>query len=218
MNEERSIPLYFIATVKILWRILTVSLILTSVVCAADPTELVQHKLAAIQRMSAAFSQTVSAKHKLIAQSSGTMALVRPHRFRWQTKQPLAQTVVADGQHVWIYDVELEQVTVSKQTDRLGAAGALFLSQDEHAVARDFVVAHRLKGDLDIFELHARSEKANFENVRLIFQGMILQGIDLDDQLGQHTKVRFSKILVNQPVADSLFKLHIPAGVDVVRQ
>lgn len=185
---------------------------------AESPETLVQKKLSAIRTMHAHFSQTIQAKHRLIARNSGVMVLARPNRFRWQTKHPMAQTVVADGKSVWIYDVELEQVTVSKQTQKLGAAGALFLSQSDDAVRRDFTVTTVPHQSMDVFDLHAKSSKSNFEHVRLSFKGNILSTIELDDQLGQHTVIHLSAIRINQPEPARLFQFRAPVGVDVVHQ
>src|SRR5580704_14348669 len=90
--------------------------------------ELLQTKLNAIRSMTANFNQVVKAKNREVSRSSGIMALERPGRFRWQTKSPMEQLVVADGQKMWIYDVDLEQVTVKKQGKGLGGTAALFLS------------------------------------------------------------------------------------------
>ncbi len=185
---------------------------------AESPEQVVQSKLSAIHSMHAHFSQTVRAKRHVISNSSGVMVVVRPNQFRWQTQQPMAQTVVADGQTLWIYDVELEQVTVSKQTRKLGVAGALFLSGDPDAVRRDFTVTAQQIGTTESFDLHAKSSKANFERVRLTFKKNILAEIELDDQLGQHTVIHLSQVEMNQRQPARLFHLHIPAGVDVVHQ
>ncbi|PJD90599.1 MAG: outer membrane lipoprotein carrier protein LolA [Legionella sp.] len=190
----------------------------TLVAYAQAPIDLVQKKLSTIHTMHASFVQTIHAKHRVVSQSSGTMALARPNRFRWQTKHPMAQTVIADSQRVWIYDEELEQVTVSKQTKRLGAAGALFLSQDDDAVAHDFELMSHHQGVLDTFDLRAKSHSSNFEHVRLVFKQDLLTSIELDDQLGQHTVVRFSNIKINQSEPKQLFQFKVPAGVDVVQQ
>lgn len=79
------------------------------------PDVLLQTKLNSIRSMTAVFKQSVKAKHRVVSRSSGTMALQRPGRFRWQTLQPMAQLMVADGQKIWIYDKDLEQVTVKTQ-------------------------------------------------------------------------------------------------------
>ena len=191
---------------------------LASSAYAQTPETVVQQKLSAIQTMHAHFTQTVRGKRHQMSDSSGEMVVARPNRFRWQTRRPMAQTIIADGKKVWVYDVELEQVTVSKQTQNLGAAGALFLSQDATAVQHDFTVTMQQHGATEIFDLHAKSSKSNFERVRLIFDNNLLTTIAMDDQLGQHTTIHLSQVTVNQPEPAHLFQFRIPAGVDVVQQ
>lgn len=216
MNKHIAMP----GSIVKIWQGLLFSWLCTmSLGAHADaPETVVQNKLSAIHTLHAHFSQTVHAKRHLISTSSGVMVVARPNRFRWQTLRPMAQSVVADGKTVWIYDVELEQVTVSKQTRKLGVAGALFLSGDADAVKRDFKVTSRQLGTTVIFDLHAKSSKSSFDRVRLTFKKGILADIELDDQLGQHTAIHLSQVVINQPQPARLFHLHIPAGVDVVHQ
>lgn len=185
---------------------------------AQTPETVVQQKLLAIQTMHAHFTQTVRGRRHQMMDSSGEMIVARPNRFRWQTRHPMAQTIIADGQKIWVYDVELEQVTVSKQTQNLGAAGALFLSQDAAAVQHEFTVTMQHNGMTEIFDLHAKSSKSNFERIRLIFDNNVLTNIEMDDQLGQHTTIHLSHVTVNHPEPAHLFQFRIPAGVDVVHQ
>ncbi|ETO92733.1 outer membrane lipoprotein chaperone LolA [Legionella oakridgensis] len=181
-------------------------------------SDVLQEKLNSIRTMSADFSQVIKAKKRQVSNSSGTMALERPGRFRWQTKSPMPQLVVADGERLWIYDVDLEQVTVKKQEKGIGGTAALFLSGYDDTVARDFEVTEHKKGNNDYFDLHAKSNKANFQQVKLAFEGNTLRGIELFDQLGQHTTVHLNRIKINQKLASNLFKFKVPKGVDVVKQ
>ena len=186
--------------------------------CCDAVSEALQAKLNAIRTMSASFIQVVNAKKHEVSRSSGTMALSRPGRFRWQTKRPMEQLVIADGQHMWVYDVELEQVTVKKQEKGLGGTAALFLSGYDNTVTRDFDVTTYKKDNKDYFDLHSKSSKANFQRVKLVFVGEVLSGIELFDQLGQHTKVDLTHIKNNPTLAPALFQFKPPKGVDVVQQ
>ncbi len=186
--------------------------------CSETTNQALQVKLNAIRTMSASFNQVVKAKKHALSHSSGTMALSRPGRFRWQTHQPMAQTVIADGHRLWVYDVELEQVTVKKQNPGLGGTVGLFLSGYNDTLARDFEVTRQFNGQHDDFDLRAKSNKANFQRVKLMFVGNALQGIVLFDQLGQQTDVRLSHVNINQTLAPALFQFKAPKGVDVVKQ
>ena len=183
-----------------------------------EVSDLLQAKLNAIRTMNASFSQVVKAKTQEISRSSGTMALFRPGRFRWETKKPMEQLVIADGKHLWVYDVDLEQVTVKKQEQGVGGTAALFLSGYGDTVARDFDVTTYKERNKEYFDLHSKSNKANFQRVKLVFVGDTLSGIELFDQLGQHTDVSLSKIKNNPTLQPSLFKFKTPKGVDVVEQ
>lgn len=177
-----------------------------------------QSKLNAIRTMTATFNQVVMAKKHQVSRSSGTMALFRPGRFRWQTKRPMEQLVIADGKHLWIYDVDLDQVTVKKQDKGLGGTAALFLSGYDNTLTRDFEVTTYQKGNKDYFDLKAKSNKENFQRMTLMFVGNELQGIELFDQLGQHTNVTLNHVKNNQTLAPSLFSFKTPKGADVVEQ
>lgn len=198
--------------------LLSVQLAFGDTITSSDPAAKVQEKLNALRTMSANFSQVVKAKKKQVSQSSGTMALSRPGKFRWQTKNPMPQVVVADGNRLWVYDVDLEQVTVKKQEKGVGGTAGLFLSGYDETVSRDFTVQESMKGNLEYFDLKAKSNKANFQRVKLIFEGEVLKGIELFDQLGQHTYVTLSNIKKNPNLSPSLFKFKAPKGVDVIRQ
>jgi|TARA_R110000868_G_scaffold334215_1_gene594898 outer membrane lipoprotein carrier protein len=186
--------------------------------CAAEMSDLLWDKLSHIHAMTASFSQYVYAKKRVIAQSSGHMAFVRPRQFRWETIKPMEQLLIADGQKIWIYDVDLEQVTVKPQTESMGAAAGLFLSEDKSQVVSDFHVESEHEGKLEIFKLKARGKQANIQRVILRFEGDYLASMDLYDQLGQRTAVRFTQAKINSILPKNLFQFTPPGGVDVVEQ
>ena len=181
-------------------------------------SDALQVKLNAIHTMSATFNQVVSAKKRDISHSSGTMALSRPGHFRWETEKPLAQWVIADGQRLWVYDIDLEQVTVKKQDKELGGTAGLFLSGYNDTVAKDFNVSLKTQGNMMRFDLLAKSVKASFRRVKLSFDGNQLIGIELFDQLGQHTDIHLSQIKTNPTLPTDLFQFKTPKNVDVVEQ
>lgn len=180
--------------------------------------ELLQIKLNAIHSMTATFKQAVKAKQHVVSRSSGTMALERPGRFRWQTKEPMEQLVVADGKKIWVYDADLEQATVKTQEKGLGGTAALFLSGYDDTVTRDFTVTQSGSVDNLIFDLKSKSTKANFQRMKLVFRQDNLTNMELYDQLGQITSVNLFQAKLNPKLAPSLFQFKVPKGVDVVRQ
>ena len=181
-------------------------------------SDALQVKLNAIHTMSATFSQVVYAKKREISRASGTMALARPGHFRWQTEKPMSQWVIADGRHLWVYDVDLEQVTVKKQDKGMGGTAGLFLSGYNDTVAKEFNVTVKKQQTRDYFDMHAKSSKANFQRVKLTFANHELTAIELFDQLGQHTDIHLTQIKTNPTLSNALFQFKIPKNVDVVEQ
>jgi len=198
--------------------VLSVLLCCSSSIFAQTDGELLQAKLNAIRTMTANFNQIVKAKSREVSRSSGTMALERPGRFRWQTKDPMEQLVVADGKKMWVYDADLEQVTVKKQEKGLGGTAALFLSGVDDTVTRDFNVTQESKGKTLAFDLKSKSAKENFQRIKLVFTQDNLTGLELYDQLGQVTSVKLVQIKSNPKLPAKLFQFKPPKGVDVVRQ
>lgn len=190
----------------------------SSTLFSQTPAELLQEKLNAIQTMTAHFSQVVKAKKRQVSQSSGTMALQRPGKFRWQTIDPMEQLVVADGKKMWVYDVDLEQVTVKKQAKGLGGTAALFLSGYDDTVTRDFNVTQKTAGKVITFDLKSKSAKENFQQIKLVFTQDNLTGLELHDQLGQITTVKLNQIKSNPKLSVKLFQFKPPKGVDLVQQ
>ncbi len=130
----------------------------------------------------------------------------------------MEQIIIADGKTLWIYDVELEQVTVKKQEKSIGGMAGLFLSRDGNTVARDFTVTRYNKNNTEYFNLISKSNKSNFNKVRLQFVNNQLREIELFDQLGQDTLVKLKNIQNNPSLSAKLFQFKIPKGVDVVNQ
>jgi outer membrane lipoprotein carrier protein len=184
----------------------------------ANASQAVQEKLNAIHSMYADFDQIITSGKRQISHSSGSMALLRPGHFHWQTRRPMAQRIVADGTYLWVYDVDLEQVTVRKQDNSVGGLPGLFLNDDKNTVARDFNVTKIDKTTTARYDLQAKSAKENYQQVKLLFHSDRLLMIEFFDQLGQHTVVRLKNIKINRPLQLSLFQFTPPNGVDIVKQ
>lgn len=185
---------------------------------AASPAEDLQSKLNSIRTMTADFKQVVSTSKRQVSNSSGTMALERPGRFRWFTKSPMEQLVVADQKQLWVYDVDLEQVTVKKQEKGLGGTAALFLSGYNDTITQDFTVTENAEGEKQVYDLQAKSPKANFQRLKLTFVDKSLNTLEMFDQLGQHTVVTLKNVKNNETLSLDLFQFKPPKGVDVVQQ
>jgi outer membrane lipoprotein carrier protein len=183
---------------------------------AETPAEALQQELGTMHAMTADFSQEVKTKQRLLSKASGSMAILRPGRLRWATFKPTSQLVIADGKRLWIYDADLEQVSVKKQADGLDSAAGLLLNGAETQFIRDFDVSRHTRGQYTEFDLKALSRDLAFQRVILRFEGHTLSGMIFFDQLSQETTVLFQHIVMNPRLSQTLFTFNKPKGVDLV--
>jgi outer membrane lipoprotein carrier protein len=163
------------------------------------------------------FEQTVfDDKLRPMQATAGAMLLARPGRFRWDYAKPYEQHIVGDGEMVWLYDVDLEQVTVRAMKDALGSTPAQLLSTTE-PLEKNFTV--ELLGDskgLLWFELVPLQEESQFQRIRLAFDSEALSRMELQDALGNTTLLEFHNMRRNITVDAAAFHFEPPPGVDVV--
>jgi len=130
-------------------------------------------------------------KHKLTQEASGTLAFLRPGRFRWTYAQPYAQLIVGDGAKVWVYDAELNQVTVRRLDRALGSTPAALLAGSGD-IERAFKLSEQGEKDgLEWVEARPREKESNFETIRLGFGFSGLEIMELADNFGQTTVLSY---------------------------
>ena len=148
--------------------------------------------------------------------SAGTLALEAPRQFRWDTLTPYKQTIVADGSRVWIYDPELEQVTVRVQSSE-EAHSPLTVLSDVKQIDKNFKVSEQGEHDgLVWLRLTSTSKDPQFDYADLGFDANGLARMTFRDQLGSTTDIRFSGWQRNAPVPPSTFNFVPPKGTDVI--
>ena len=149
--------------------------------------------------------------------SSGTVELLAPRQFRWAYLKPYAQLIVADGDHIWIHDPDLDQVTVRNQSFE-EQSSPLTVLIDPTELDRQFVVKDGgAKGGLEWLQLTPRkAEGAPFEKARLGFGAAGLVRMELFDALGQRTEMQFSDWRRNPSFAPGRFRFTPPKGADVI--
>ena len=167
----------------------------------------------------ARFAQTVLDRNmKTLQQATGTMAFSRPGKFRWEYDKPYRQTIVGDGQRLWIYDKDLNQVTVRKLDRALGASPAALLA-GSNEIEKSYVISSAGTHDgLDWLEAVPRTQDTAFERVRLGFGKNGLEAMELRDQFGQTTVIKFADVQRNPKLAGDLFKFTPPGDADVISE
>lgn len=182
----------------------------------ASPVQALKDFLANTQSLQAKFEQvSIDESDRPIQVSSGIFLLSRPGKFRWEYQKPFQQQIVSNGQKVWFYDVDLEQVTVKNQTLALGSAPALLLSGSVDLDKSFSVELLQKEGDIQRFKLVPTSENSGFQYILLGLKKQTLNSMELSDHFGQLIRIRFSEMKTGIPLNDAKFTFIPPAGVDV---
>ena len=182
---------------------------------AGDGIARLEAFLDGVRSLTADFKQEIWTEDQRLQQTdTGSLSLKRPNRFRWTYEGPAELVIVADGTQLWIYDKELEEVTVTPFDDTAGASPAMLLSGDRN-VREDFEVVQSYTLDaLDWIKLAPRAA-SDFSSIAIGFNGTELRRLELVDGLGQITRIELDNLVVNPDIADEVFKLDVPPGVDV---
>ena len=202
--------------------LLAASLACVSLLAQADE-EATAKRLTALlgnaQTLTARFSQlTLDATGTQLQETSGTVALKRPGQLRWHTDAPLEQLLVSDGQKVWLYDPDLEQVTIQTLDQRLTHTPALLLSGDISQIRESFALEHRESGDVVDFILRPKAADTLFDSLRLSFRGGVINDMQLIDSVGQRTNILFLGVKLNEILDPDQFRFEVPEGVDVIEE
>jgi len=170
-----------------------------------------------VSSLKGSFNQQVfSKKGKVIQQSTGNISLLRPGKFRWVYKTPDPQTIVGDGKNIWIYDEDLEQVTIKPMSHALSSAPIAILTRKQKPDEQFNVQAiiHNEAG-LDWFKLTPHRKSKDFKFIEMGLDKNGLRQMIMHDQLGQKTVLQLNA-KTNVPISGSTFFFKIPAGVDVI--
>ena len=183
---------------------------------ASGPSDDLRSILSRYDSFHAGFLQkTYSSSGRLMTSSKGSLWLKRPNFFRWEVGTPSRQTVVCDGKFVWIYNVDLMQVTKQPFSSR-GETPVSILVDGGRLLSKNFIVSKKNLGKVSQFELKAKSPNSTFLNVAFTFKGSVLVGMAFKNNLDQVSTYSFNQSVINPSVAPSMFQFLVPKGVDVV--
>jgi len=172
--------------------------------------------LANTRTLEASFQQTLRTHDgEVLQQTEGEFYLNRPGKFRWNYRSPYEQVIVSDGERIWIYDVDLRQVTVQKQSAGLPAT-PMALLEDSSTLHQNFIViplddkdgVYRLK-------LQSKTKESDFGEIIVGLDASGLRFMQLHDQFEQVTDIVFSDVDTNKTLAKEIFEFIPPEGVDV---
>ncbi len=197
---------------------LTALLCLFTGAAHAGAIEKLKQFIATTRSAQAHFSQTVfDANGKKVQHAMGTMQFQRPGKFRWTYQKPYAQIIVGDGVKFWLYDVDLNQVSVKKLDAALGSSPAALLSGN-HEIERSFSLKEQGNSNgLAWLEAAPKSTDSHFSAMRMGFnaQSELVQ-MELNDTFGHKTVLVFTAMQHNPPLAEQQFRFSPPADADVI--
>lgn len=173
-------------------------------------------KLAEFHSLTANFQQTVVSDDGSVLQTSqGKMAIMRPGKFFWTVSKPITQELITNGKTLWVYEPDLEQVTIRQLGNNLGETPLILLTKQHAQLQEGFNVQ---QVNAYQFVLIPKHKQDNFNKIVLIFADGKPQSLQLLNQLGQKTLIQFSNIKINPPVNVKQFNFKVPKGVDVIDQ
>lgn len=189
-------------------------------VAADAPTSAVQSLqrfFSAVRSYTANFNQVVTDSSKeVLQQSKGRLWIERPGKFRWNYETPYKQLIVSDGERLWIYDEDLQQVTVKPLDKALLDTPAMLLSGRGRLEDQFTIKDLGTQQNLEWAQLLPKRKDSGFEEVRLGFEQGKLKVFELRDGFGQTTRYTVRDVQENVPIEPARFSFTPPKGADVV--
>lgn len=173
-------------------------------------------RLSQIKTLSASFKQQITNDGQLIQQSKGTIRIKKPMRFLWSTKKPTEQRIIADGEKLWVYDLDLEQVSVSDLGKTIANTPAAFLSKENLSLSNNYTITKKRVKEKVYYKLVPKKASHSYLQIVLGFKDDLFDYISVKDQLSQMTRLWLTEVRINQPLANSLFTFTPPKGVDLI--
>ncbi|MEK9826113.1 MAG: outer membrane lipoprotein chaperone LolA [Methylotenera sp.] len=204
-------------TIKKTIVLLLLPLIFCAVSAHADGMSNVKAFYQHTKSVRASFHQVVTDRQgRKIQEVDGEMQLKRPNKFRWDYSKPYEQQIISDGQQVWLYDMDLAQVTVNTLRQTVGSSPAALLAGDAN-IDKSFRLSNASRKDeLEWVSASPKDKESGFEKILMGFKDNKIQALSLIDSFGHTTNITFSNVEVNPVLDEKNFLFKPPQGVDVV--
>ena len=177
-----------------------------------------QSVLGEMKSYSATFTQTImGGRNQVLQRSQGQVRISTPSRFKWVVNDPYPQTLVTVADKLYLYDPDLEQLTIEPLASAIAGTPALILTGGVEDLSEMFEIAEYYDGDHHTYSLSPKADDALFSQIRLRFDdARRLSHLEIEDHLGQLTQVTFANVLQNQTVAAAEFTFEVPEGTEVM--
>jgi len=209
--------MHHMTTRAVAYSVVTCMLVLFTGTAMADGVSSLRDFFENTNTMRAKFSQVVNdTQGRKVQEVEGTMQLQRPNKFRWDYNKPYEQQIISDGKDVFLYDTDLQQVTVRELSRAIGSSPAAMLAGGD-AVEKSFTLKNAIRKDGLTWVLALPKDKeSGFERVLLGFKAEKLRKMELYDSFGHVTLITFNEVERNPVLQNATFLFTPPKGVDVV--
>lgn len=191
------------------------------VINTQDAIKDLQQLLGKVKSFTSRFVQEAhNGQGEILQTMKGRMDVAKPGKLRWETEGVYEQLVISDGKSLWVYDQDLEQVSIKNMDNRLAETPALLLGGDISAIETDFIVSQQHSDSQLVFLLQPKDTTQLFDSLEISFNKhsdqQELQRMVIRDASGQVTEIRFSDAVNNPDLNDDIFTFAIPEGIDVI--
>lgn len=175
-------------------------------------------RLNAINSLVADFQQTISsAEGETLQQASGSMAVKKPRMLNWKIASPYEHRVITNGQTIWLYDLDLEQITRQPFDNSIDQTPALLLSGNIEELQSSYTIEQSTSGNDEIrFSLIPKTAEGLFTRMVVVFQKERFAAMQIHDSFDQLTDIRFANLQLNPDIDDATFDFTPPEGVDII--
>ncbi|MDX2426681.1 MAG: outer membrane lipoprotein chaperone LolA [Cycloclasticus sp.] len=186
---------------------------------AENSDESLQTQLNSYEQMSGQFTQVISSERGAQTQSStGEFWIKKPSKFRWHYSTPYIQKIISNGEKIWVYDEDLEQVTVKNSSQAIDST-PLAIILGSASIDKHFNTATlESEDDLDWMKLTPKNDSSGFDYIDIGLKNGLLSRMLLQDSFGQKTRLLFSHVEVSTAINDDNFDFEIPEGSDVFEE
>ena len=183
---------------------------------ASEAEDRLNKALRNLDNLTAEFKQTLRDEDKqVVQQSRGTLALQRPGKFAWIYIDPFEQQIIADGSELWIYDVELDQVTVKPMDESLSSAPIMLLMKQTDVGEQFRVSEVGQRKYLYWVELESQAPDLEFTHIYIGLEDGNVRAMEMRDRFGQSTQIVFENLRTGVIHDPRIFRFEPPPGVDV---
>lgn len=209
----KSIFFQKLTAILCLWGLGSLTLADTGLSAAEELTQI----LAQTQSLRAEVEQlTLDEEGREVQAARATFAMRKPDHFYWHSTEPWEELMVTNGSKLWIYEPDLEQVSIEDFTADNARNPAMLLSSDAETLAEEFVIERNHYGEQLHFRLLPQEPDALFVELNLVFEGADLVQMQFENSVGQRTSLQFEAIERNVELEDSLFEFEPPQGVEII--